>query len=206
MTQRLPQNRGLFLYSFFSLHSLGHQGERFSAHGRTRHQLDHHVFAGRLKMDPCHLLQHGGQGCHVTGLCAGVSSCCVQDVSPVHHQQQHMSLAFFLQKKKKKWLRKKGFNERKGRSRTWGKIQLLWLIHNIFYMFVAAAAYLHILQSFDTALRGTALNSQLVETLCVKLFLKKEAVGRKKGRNKKNRLNKGSQQEPLHPAAPLTEA
>lgn len=180
MTQQLPKRWGLFLDGFFCLHSLGYQGERFSAHGGTRHQLDHHVFAGRLKVDSRHLLQHGGQGGHVAGLCAGVSSRRVQDVSPVHHQQQHTSLAFFLQKKKK-WFQRRP-SERKGRSRT----SALWLIHNIFYMSAAAASYLHILQSFDTALRGTALNSQLVETLCVANVLKRASgkEGKEKGETK----------------------
>lgn len=79
-------------------HSLGHQGEGFSAHGRTGHQFDHHMFRSSLEMRPRHLLQHWGQGGHIPSLSARVPTCCVQDVSPVHHKQQHMGLTFALQK------------------------------------------------------------------------------------------------------------
>lgn len=89
------------------LHSLGYQGEGLGAHSGTRHQLDHHVLAGRLEMDPRHLLQHGGECGHVAALCAGISSRRVQDVSPVHHQQQHVSLTLFLWKKKKSIVKRK---------------------------------------------------------------------------------------------------
>lgn len=68
----------------------------------------------------------------------------------------------------------------------------VWLNHNIFYMSVAAVAYLHILQSFDAALRGTALNSQLVETLCVE-FKKKKGSGRREGKKKGRQKEKVKQ-------------
>lgn len=101
---------------FWQRHSLGHQGESFSAHCRTRHQLDHHVFAGGLKMHPCHLLQHWRQGGHITSLCAGVSACCVQNVSPVHDQQQHMRLTFPLRKGWKKTDTLKGRGSKGGKE------------------------------------------------------------------------------------------
>lgn len=92
-----PGMRHLKWQVFWRQHSLGHQGEGFSAHCRTWHQLDHHVFAGGLKMHPRHLLQHRRQGGHIASLCARVPACSVQDVPPVHHQQQHMRLTFTLQ-------------------------------------------------------------------------------------------------------------
>lgn len=58
-------------------------------------------------------------------------------------------------------------------------------------MSVVAAAYLHVLQSFDAALGGTALNSQLVETLCIDLFVffkKRDAAGRKERKGETKRI------------------
>lgn len=80
----------------WQLHSLGHQGEGLGAHGWTRHQPDHHVFTGGLEVSPRHLLQHRGQGGHVAALCARVPGGRVQDVAPVHDQQQHVRFAFSL--------------------------------------------------------------------------------------------------------------
>lgn len=99
----------------FRLHSLGHQGESFGAHGGTWHQLDHHMLTGRLEVDPRHLLQHGGERGHVAALCAGVSSRRVQDVSPVHHQQQYVSLTLFLHRKKKSCSRTSTPNPHRGK-------------------------------------------------------------------------------------------
>lgn len=47
-------------------------------------------------MRPRHLLQHGGQGGHVAALSARIPAGRIQDVAPVHHQQQHVRFAFPL--------------------------------------------------------------------------------------------------------------
>lgn len=41
---------------FWERHLLRHQGEGVSTHGRTWHQLDHHMLRHSLEMHPCHLL------------------------------------------------------------------------------------------------------------------------------------------------------
>lgn len=211
VTQHLPKNRGVFLSSFFSLHSLGYQGESFGADGGTRHQLDHHVFAGRLKMDSCHLLQHGGQGGHVAGLCAGVSSRCVQDVSPVHHQQQHMSLAFFLPKKKevaKKRLKTRSWERKAELEEKYSCLAYSWhLLHASRCCSLPPYPPVPRYCSEGDSAELPAGRDPL--RWIFYFFFKKRGNSGKEGEkreNKKNGLNKRSQQEPLHPAAPLTEA
>lgn len=54
------------------------------------------MFAGSLEVRPCHLFQHGGQGGHITALCAQVPAGRIQDVASMHHQQQHVRFAFSL--------------------------------------------------------------------------------------------------------------
>lgn len=135
--------RGQWESLFWQLHSLGHQGESFSAHGWTWHQLDHHVFAGGLKVNPRHLLQHGGQGGHIASLCAGVSARCIQDVPPVHHQQQHVRLTFSLQKgscRVEKETLKRRYSEG-GKIAAFCESNAARWITGYFYMFLAAGKY-----------------------------------------------------------------
>ncbi|TNN66073.1 hypothetical protein EYF80_023701 [Liparis tanakae] len=169
------------------VHSLGHQGEGLGTHSQTRHQLDLDVFGDSLEMRPRHLLQHRGQRVHIAGLRAGVSPRRVQDVSSVHHQQQHMRLTFPLQKKgegkfeqethtkeeeeersmRRRSLKKEKEEEEEGGTRG-GK---RWRREEGARRGVSPggdrSSYLCVLQSFNAALRGTAWTTQLVETLCI---------------------------------------
>lgn len=98
-------------------HLLRHQREGFGTYSRTRHQLDHHMFGGSLEMRPCDLFKHRGQGGHIASFCAGISACCVQDVSSVHHKQQHMGLTFSLQGVWKRDVLKKGLKGRGNKNK-----------------------------------------------------------------------------------------